>query len=173
MFPKIIWFTGLSGSGKSTLSKILEIFLKKKGYKVLQVDGDTFRKSKKYKNNFTKNTIKINNFKIIEFVKTKMTNYDFILVSVISPLRITRQYAKSCFKDKYFEINVFCSLKILKKRDTKGLYAKADQKKIKNLIGYKSKISYERSKYKVISINTGKMNLFKSKEKILKKINLK
>ena len=50
MFPKIIWFTGLSGSGKSTLSKILEIFLKKKGYKVLQVDGDTFRKSKKYKN---------------------------------------------------------------------------------------------------------------------------
>ena len=102
-----------------------------------------------------------------------MNNYDFILVSVISPLRITRQFAKFCFKDKYFEIYVFCSLKILKKRDTKGLYAKADEKKIKNLIGYKSKISYERSIYKVISINTGKMNLIKSINKILKKINFK
>tara|TARA_B100000989_G_C19496726_1_gene452368 strand:- start:370 stop:891 length:522 start_codon:yes stop_codon:yes gene_type:complete len=173
MFSKIIWFTGLSGGGKSTLSNSLKIFLKKKRYKVLQVDGDTFRKLKKYKNNFTKKTIKKNNIKIIKFVKSKMNNYDFILVSVISPLRITRQFAKFCFKDKYFEIYVFCSLKILKKRDTKGLYAKADEKKIKNLIGYKSKISYERSTYKVISINTGKMNLIKSRDKILKKINFK
>ena len=124
MFSKIIWFTGLSGSGKSTLSNSLKTFLKKKRYKILQVDGDTFRKSKKYKNNFTKKTIKKNNIKIIKFVKSKMNNYDFILVSVISPLRITRQFAKFCFKDKYFEIYVFCSLKILKKRDTKGLYAK-------------------------------------------------
>ena len=38
-------------------------------------------------------------------------------------------------------------------------------KKIKNLIGYKSKISYERSIYKVISINTGKMNFIKSRNK--------
>ena len=171
MFSKIIWFTGLSGGGKSTLSNSLKIFLKKKRYKVLQVDGDTFRKLKKYKNNFTKKTIKKNNIKIIKFVKSKMNNYDFILVSVISPLRITRQYAKFCFNNKYFEIYVHCSLKILKKRDTKGLYAKADQNKIKNLIGYKSNISYERSKYNVISINTGKMSIFKSKEKIFKKIN--
>ncbi len=171
MFSKIIWFTGLSGSGKSTLSNSLKIFLKKKKYKVLQVDGDTFRKSKKYKNNFSEKKIKINNYKIIKFVKSKINNYDFILVSVISPLRITRQYAKFCFNNKYFEIYVHCSLKILKKRDTKGLYAKADQNKIKNLIGYKSNISYERSKYNVISINTGKMSIFKSKEKIFKKIN--
>ena len=88
-------------------------------------------------------------------------------------MRITRQFAKFFFKDNYFEIYVYCSLKILKKRDTKGLYAKADQKKIKNLIGYKSKISYERSNYKVISINTDKMSLIKSRDKILKKINFK
>ena len=173
MLSKIIWLTGLSGSGKSTLSNSLKIFLKKKGYKVLQVDGDTFRKSKNYKKNFTKKTIKINNINIIKFVKSKKNNYDIILVSVISPLRITRQFAKFFFKDNYFEIYVYCSLKILKKRDTKGLYAKADEKKIKNLIGYKSKISYERSIYKVISINTGKMNLIKSRNKILKKINFK
>ena len=173
MSSKIVWLTGLSGSGKSTLSNSLKIFLKKKGCKVLQVDGDIFRKSKKYKNDFTKKTIKINNLKIIKFVKSKINNYDFIIISVISPLRITRQYAKFCFKDKYFEIYIFCSLKILKKRDTKGLYAKVDQKKIKNLIGYKSKISYEKSKYKVISIDTGKMSLLNSKKKILRKIYFK
>ena len=153
MLPKIIWFTGLSGSGKSTLSNNLNTFLKRRKYKILQVDGDIFRKKEKYKNNFTKKIIKI-------------------LVSAISPLRITRQYAKNLFTDNYFEIFVNCSIKILKKRDTKGLYAKADQKKIKNLIGYKSKIFYERSKYKVILINTGKMSVVKSREKILDKIKI-
>ena len=72
MPSKIIWLTGLSGSGKSTLSNSLKIFLKKKGYKVLQVDGDNFRKSKNYKKNFTKKTIKINNINIIKFVKSKI-----------------------------------------------------------------------------------------------------
>ncbi len=170
MLSKIVWFTGLSGSGKSTLSSNLKAFLKKKRYKVLQVDGDSFRKSKKYKKSFTKKTIKSNNYKIIKYVKSKINDYDFILVSVISPLRVTRRYAKFFFKDNYFEIFVYCSLKILKRRDTKGLYAKADQQKIKNLIGYKSKISYERSNYKTILINTGKMSLVKSRNKILNQI---
>lgn len=172
MLPKIIWFTGLSGSGKSTLSNNLNTFLKRRKYKILQADGDIFRKKEKYKNNFTKKIIKINNNKLIKFVNQKKNNYDFILVSAISPLRITRQYAKKLFKDNYFEIFVNCSIQILKKRDTKGLYAKADQKKIKNLIGYKSKIFYERSKYKVILINTGKMSVVKSREKILDKIKI-
>jgi adenylylsulfate kinase-like enzyme len=66
---------------------------------------------------------------------------------------------------------VNCKIKTLKKRDTKDLYAKADSKIIKNLIGYKSKIYYEKSKYKTISINTDKLNLNNAKRKILKNLN--
>ena len=58
----------------------------------------------------------------------------------------------------------------LMKRDTKGLYKKADKKIIKNLIGYKSKIKYQKSKYKVININTDKQNIKQSTKIILQKI---
>lgn len=167
---KIIWFTGLSGSGKTTLSNHLYKNLKKNKIKILQVDGDTFRKNKKYKDNFTKKTIIKNNLNIIKQIYKIRNNYDFILVSVISPILKTRLIAKKKFKENYFEIFVNCNLKTLKLRDTKGLYKKADLKRITNLIGYKSKIMYEKSSYKVLSINTSKLSISLSVRKILNKI---
>ncbi len=77
---------------------------------------------------------------------------------------------KKKFGKRYFEIYVHCSINTLKKRDTKGLYKKADKKIIKNLIGYKSKIKYQKSKYKVININTDKQNIKQSTKIILQKI---
>ena len=60
--------------------------------------------------------------------------------------------------------------KIEEQRDTKKLYEKAKKKLIKNLIGYNSKIRYEISKYKKISINTDVLNKSNSIKIILKKI---
>ncbi len=54
MLKKVVWFTGLSGVGKSTISNELFKKLRKRKYKVLKIDGDVFRKKKKYKKNFTK-----------------------------------------------------------------------------------------------------------------------
>ena len=69
---KVIWLTGLSGSGKSTISNQLYKILKNKGFKVLQLDGDTFRKRKKTTKKFSKNNIINNNKMIIKEVKNKM-----------------------------------------------------------------------------------------------------
>ncbi len=167
---KVIWFTGLSGSGKSTLSKHLRNYLKKKKYKIHIVDGDNFRKKKIYKNKFNIKNIKKNNTLIIKYINKKILKYDFILVSVIAPIAQTRLFAKKKFGKNYFEIYVNCSLSTLKKRDTKGLYAKADKKIVKNLIGYKSKIKYQKSKYRVININTEKKNINQSLKAIKKRI---
>ena len=40
----VIWIYGLSGSGKTFLSKKIFSILKKKGFKVLRIDGDIMRK---------------------------------------------------------------------------------------------------------------------------------
>ena len=58
----------------------------------------------------------------------------------------------------------------LKRRDTKNLYKLADKGKMKNLIGYKSKINYETTSYKKILINTDKMSVKVSLQKIINKI---
>lgn len=170
---KIIWFTGLSGSGKTTLSNKIIDHLKKKKFKLLNIDGDIFRLKKRYKNNFSKSNIKKNNYLIIKKVEKLRKNYDFIVVSVISPLKLTREKAKRIFGKDYIEIFVSCSLKELFKRDTKGLYKLAKNNKIKNLIGYNSKIKYEKTKYKKIIVNTEIQNIELSKNKIIKDLDKK
>ena len=126
---KIIWLTGLSGSGKSTISNYLFNKLSKNKFKVLKVDGDIFRKKSRIKKKFTVENVTINNLKIIDYLRKKTNKYDFILVSVISPLKKTRRLAKNIFKKNYFEVNVYCNINTLIKRDTKGLYKKALEKK--------------------------------------------
>jgi adenylylsulfate kinase len=167
---KIVWFTGLSGSGKSTLSKIIKLRLLKKKYKILLIDGDVFRKKKNIKNKFTKKEIIQNNLKIIDYLKRIKRRYDFILVSVISPLKITRYKAHDYFKNRYYEIYIKCSMKTLVKRDTKGLYALAKKKIIKNLIGFNSKIKYQVSNYNKLVINTSKHNIAYCTKKIINHI---
>ena len=166
---KVLWFTGLSGVGKSTLSEILSDKLSKLNYKVKIIDGDIFRLKNKNKNNFSKSNIIKNNITIINHIKKIKKKYDFILVSVISPLLITRNIARNKFGKNYFEIYVKCKIKTLEKRDTKKLYAKAKKNIIKNLIGYNSNIKYESSIYKKIIIDTDKLSKFKSIKKIIKK----
>ncbi len=167
---KIIWFTGLSGSGKTTLSNYISKKLKKK-FKVLKIDGDTFRRRKKL-NIFTKKAIIKNNISIINYINRKINKYEYILVSVISPLKKTRIYAHRKFGKNYFEVYTNCNLKELIRRDTKKLYLKAKQKKINNLIGFNSKIKYEKTRYKKIIVNTAKEKVVTSANKILKIINL-
>ena len=167
---KILWFTGLSGAGKSTLSNILGIKLSKLSFKVKIIDGDIFRTKNKNKNNFSKTNILKNNLSIINYIKKIKKKYDFILVSVISPLLRTRNIARTEFGLNYFEIYVKCKIKTLEKRDTKQLYAKAKKKLITNLIGYNSNIKYEVSRYKKITIDTDKLSKLKSINLIIKKI---
>ena len=92
------------------------------------------------------------------------------MISVISPLLKTRNFAKIRFGEQYFEIYVKCKIRTLEKRDTKKLYAKAKKNLIKNLIGYNSKIKYEISKYKKITIDTDKLNKSEAVKIIMKKV---
>ena len=170
---KILWFTGLSGSGKSTLSKEIFNKLNQKNLKSIRIDGDSFRNKKKYKKSFSKKNIIINNNLIIEQVKKIRNKYDFTIVSVISPLKVTREKAKKQFGDDYMEILIKCSIKGLLKRDTKGLYKLAKENRIKNLIGYNSKIIYEKTRYKKVIINTETENINQSLNIIISKIEKK
>jgi len=170
MIGKIVWFTGLSGSGKTTLSNSLSKKLHRLNYKVKKIDGDIFRKKTRNFGNFSKKNIYKNNISIINYIFKIQKNYEFIIVSVISPLQKTRSIAKRFFKENYFEIFVKCSISELVRRDTKGLYKLAKLKKNKNLIGYNSKIKYEKSRYKKLIIDTEKTNVSEATKKVLKEI---
>jgi len=169
MKSKIIWLTGLSGSGKTTLSNHVSKKLKYQKFKVKKIDGDLFRKKNKT-DKFNKSSIIKNNLSIINYVDKIKEKYHFIIISVISPLKKTRQKAKKIFGSNYYEVYVNCSIRELIIRDTKNLYKMAKIGKIKNLIGYNSKINYEKTSYKKITVHTHLETLKQSSKKIIDRI---
>lgn len=171
MESKIIWLTGLSGSGKTTLSNYISKKLLAKKFKIKKIDGDTFRKKNK-ENKFTKKSIIQNNLAVINYIKRIRNKYNFIIVSLISPLKITRSRAYKEFSRDYFEVYTKCRLNELVRRDTKNLYAKAKKNLIKNLIGFNSSIKYENSSHKKLVVYTDVETIKMSANKIFKKLNI-
>jgi adenylyl-sulfate kinase len=163
---KLIWFTGMSGAGKSSITNKLYYFLNDKGYKVKVIDGDHYRNNNKQKD-FTKTSIIHNNYEIINLCKTLIDQYNYILVSVIAPFEVTRREARYTFKQAYIEIYISAKLETLIERDTKGLYRKAIDGKLDNLIGFDSSMPYEKPTNPEIIVDTTEMNLKESLEIIL------
>ncbi len=163
----------MSGSGKSTLSAKLIAYLNVNNKKVLYLDGDEIREKVDYKNDFSIESIKQNNINIIELCKNNINSYSYIIVSVIAPFEETRAYARKILGKNYIEIFVNASLKKLTERDTKGLYKKALNGKLKNLIGVDIETPYEIPNNPNLIINTNIQSEKKSFDKILKFISEK
>ena len=133
----------MSGVGKSTLTNKLSFVLKKCDYSVHILDGDAVRKLKFAPDDFSEDAILENNYSIINECNKLVNDYDFILVAVISPFTITREFARHTLNENYYEIFVKCSKKELIFRDTKGLYKKAINEEIDNLVGFSQSPTYE------------------------------
>ena len=169
----VIWFTGMSGAGKSTLTVALGSQLEKKGFSVNYLDGDAVRNINKTTDNFTCETIIKNNHSIIQECARTVEQYDFILVSVVSPFEETRQYARCVLAEEYFEIYVKCPISELVQRDTKGLYQKAKCGKKDNLIGFSDKLPYEEPSNADLVIRTDRSDKKESIAMILTQLQLK
>ena len=140
----IFWFTGLSGSGKTTIAKGAKILLKKNGYKSLILDGDIIRSKLHSELGFSKEDIIKNNSLIKDMCIKERSNYNVLLIPIISPYRISREQARLSLSPRFYEIFVRTNKNILMKRDTKGLYAKAIKGELNNLIGFSPNAPFEK-----------------------------
>jgi adenylyl-sulfate kinase len=151
---KIIWFTGMSGSGKSYYSDCIKEILKKENLKINVIDGDVIRDKYKIPVGFKYDEICNNNKNIAKICKNEYKKYDLTIVSVISPYESIRQEIKKKFKNVLFYIYVYADIESLRKRDTKGLYKKADMGLIDDMIGYSEKSLYEEPENADLKLNT-------------------
>ena len=137
--PTVIWFTGLSGSGKSTIAKRLEKRLHDLVNHTYVIDGDNVRQGLNQDLGFT-DTDRVENIRRIGEVAKLFADAGLVVMcSFISPFRAERRMVRELLeKEEFIEVFVDASIDECKRRDPKGLYAKALAGKVRNFTGIDS-----------------------------------
>src|SRR5262249_12499914 len=149
----ILWFTGLSGSGKSTIANIVERELHAQGVHTYMLDGDNVRHGLNRDLGFTDADRVENIRRVGEVAKLFVDAGAVVLCSFISPFRPGRRVVRELVEDgEFIEIFVDTPLEECRRRDPKGLYARAAEGKIKNFTGIDS--PYEEPENPEIVVNT-------------------
>lgn len=128
-----VLFSGLPCSGKTTIAKEIKKQLEDKLYPVEHLDGDIVRKSICADLGFSK-ADRDENIKRVTLLSSYLSQNNITLCTFVSPY----QEARNNFRKKnpeFVEVYVNCPVEECKKRDVKGMYAKALKGEIKGFTG--------------------------------------
>jgi adenylylsulfate kinase len=166
----VIWLTGLPGSGKTTIAKALSPKLKGSGFKVELLDGDIVRKELSPELGFTKQDRELHARRVVYLCKLLSRNGIATIVSLISPYREFRRYARREINvdNNFYEVYVKCSLGTCMRRDPKGLYKKALAGEIKDLSGLQD--PYEEPENPEVIVDTEEQTSEECVNVILKRV---
>jgi bifunctional enzyme CysN/CysC len=134
--PAAIWFTGLSGAGKSTVANLVDRKLHALSRHTFILDGDNVRHGLNRDLGFSEADRVENIRRAAEAARLMVDAGLIVLVSFISPYRSDREAARERFEPgEFLEAFVDTPVDECRRRDPKGLYARADKGLIRNFTG--------------------------------------
>lgn len=136
-FGFTVWLTGLPAAGKSTIAHLLRETLDSifDGY-VEVLDGDEVRRGLSSDLGLSREDREEHARRVSYLAKVLSRNGTIAIVALISPYRKSRDFARQLIgPERFVEVYVKASLETCKKRDPKGLYAKAERGEITNMTG--------------------------------------
>ena len=127
-----IWLTGLSGSGKSTVAGMLEGVLRDRGRRVEVLDGDVVRTNLTNGLGFSRED-RDENIRRVGWVCELLSRNDVIAIAaLISPYRAVRDEVRARI-GRFVEVYMEAPIEVLERRDVKGLYARRDGRRDREL----------------------------------------
>ncbi len=129
-----VWFTGLPGSGKSTLASMLASEVSRRGVHVELLDGDVVRTHLSKGLGFSREDRDTNIRRIGFVAKLVARSGACAIAAAVSPYRETRDEQRLAI-GRFCEVYCECPIDVLRRRDTKGLYARALAGEIKGFTG--------------------------------------
>lgn len=168
--PACVWFTGLSGAGKTTLGNLLEQQLWLEDRHTYMLDGDRLRTGLNQDLTFSEADRKENVRRTAEVARLMVDAGLIVIVTLISPFRAHREYARSLFQEgEFIEVYMETPLEVCAERDVKGLYARAKRGEIPDFTGISS--PYEPPLHPEVTLSTaGQANPYQLVDSIMKKL---
>ena len=134
--PAALWFTGLSGAGKSTIANLVDRKLHALGRHTYILDGDNVRHGLNRDLGFAEADRVENIRRAAEAARLMVDAGLIVMVSFISPYRSDRDAARERFEaGEFIEVFIDTPIDECRRRDPKGLYARADAGQIRNFTG--------------------------------------
>ena len=132
----VFWLFGRSGAGKTTLALRLRDGLADRKIPVVYLDGDEMRSTLCSDLGF-KSEARLENHRRIAEMARLLTAQDLnVVVSTMAPEHEQRDLVAKILGDKLIWFYIHAPLDICMQRDPKGLYKRAKEGQVKQLINY-------------------------------------
>ncbi|MFP4432535.1 MAG: adenylyl-sulfate kinase, partial [Spirochaetaceae bacterium] len=169
---QVVWLTGLPASGKSTIARATIDHLAELGYEGIHLDGDVFRGFVSDDLGFSTPDRRENIRRAAGVAALLASAGHLIVASFVSPSRADREAARNQVgPGRFLEVYIETPLEICRKRDPKGLYAKADRGEIAEFTGVGA--PYEAPEAPELRIDTGITGIAEAADRIVALLRLR
>ena len=155
----VIWITGIPAAGKTTLAQALAGELRRRGRRVVHLDGDDLRAGVSRDLGFDEYGRRENARRAAELSRQAAEAGVVVLTSLVSPFRGHRAAARQSIESaglRFVEVFVDTPLEECRRRDPKGLYAAAAAGRLCGLTGWDA--PYERPADPEVHLGSGAGN---------------
>lgn len=130
----VIWITGISGAGKTTLCEALWNRFEPRVPQMVMIDGDIIREMYDDPLGFDAASRRIQIGRIQRLARALDNQGKLVLVAALYSDDDLLAWNRSTFSE-YFEVYLKASIDLVSKRDPKGLYKKALNGQMKDVVG--------------------------------------